>query len=181
MPTAFPISPFDRESENWWSKGTARLVKRICDVGLFVRGLRVQLRFGELTRAPLRLVRFELSANEAECDWIARQPDSWDADLPPEIGRRHASLQALQDAVEVRQLLFDVLPDVNVARLRIYRESSNRGREMIISGHVHRNTPSFRTVRSIAMRAKLLGFRFSLENEILMGGRPGEEPRGVPA
>ena len=180
MSFASPISPFDPESENRWSKRTARLAKRICDAGLFIRGLRVQLRFGELSRAPLRLIRFELTANEAECDWFARNPDFWDADLRPEIGRRHASLQALQDAVEMRQLLFTVLPDVDVAYLRIYRESSSRGREMIISGQVHRNTPSFRTVRSIAMRAKLLGFRFSLENEIL-SGRLGEERRGLPA
>lgn len=181
MPTAFPISPFDPDGENWWSKGTAKLAKRICDAGLLVRGLRVQLRFGELTRAPLRLIRFEMNANEAECDWIARSPDPWDADLHPEIGRRHASLQALQDAIDVRQLLFTVLPDIDVARLRIYRESTNRGREMIISGQVHRNVPSFRTVRSIAMRAKLLGFRFSLENEILMSGRLGEEQHYRPA
>lgn len=180
MPVASPISPFDAEGGNWWWKRTARLAKRICDVGLFIRGLRVQLRFGELSRAPLQLIRFELQANEAECDWIARNPDPWDADLRPEIGQRHASLQALQDAVEVRQFLFAVLPDVNVAYLRIYRESPNHGREMIISGQVQRNTPSFRTVRSIAMRAKLLGFRFSMENEIL-SGRMGDEWRGLPA
>jgi len=180
MSSAFPISPFDPESENWWSKGTSRLAKRICDVGLFARGLRVQMRFGELTRAPLRMIRFELNSNEARCDWVARAADPWDADLPIDIGRRHASLQALQDALDVRQLLFEVLPDLNVAHLRIYRESSNRSREMIISGQVHRNTPSFRRVRSTAMRAKLLGFRFSLEDEILCG-RALEEPRGLPA
>lgn len=180
MPTAFPISPFDPDGENWWSKGIATLAKRICSVGLFARELRVQLRFGELTRAPLRLIRFEMNANEAECDWIARSPDPWDADLRPEIGRRHASLQALQDAVDVRQLLFAVLPDIHAARLRIYRESAHRGREMIITGHVHRNTPSFRTVRSIAMRAKLLGFRFSLENETL-SGRLADEQQYRPA
>lgn len=140
----------------------------------------MQLRFGALSRAPLRLIRFELNADQAECDWIARNADAWDADLRPEIGRRHTSLQALQDVVEVRQLLFAVLPDINEAYLRTYRESSVRGREMVISGHVHRNTPSFRTVRSIAIRAKLLGFRFSLENEIL-SGRLGEERRGLPA
>jgi hypothetical protein len=180
MSFAFPISPFDPESEHWWTKGTSRLAKRICDIGLFPRGLRVQMRFGELTRAPLRMIRLELNAHEAKCDWVARSADPWDADLPIDIGRRHASLQALQDALDVRQLLFEVLPDVNVAHLRIYRESSNRGREMIISGQVHRNTPSFRRVRSTAMRAKLLGFRFSLEDEILCG-RALEEPRGLPA
>ena len=180
MSSAIPISPFGPESENWWSKGTSGLAKRICDVGLLVRGLRVQMRFGELTRAPLRMICFELTANGAKCDWVARCADPWDADLPMDIGRRHASVQALQDALDVRQLLFEVLPDVNAALLRVYRESSTRGREMIISGQVHRNTPSFRSVRSTAMRAKLLGFRFSLEDEVLCG-RDLEEPRGLPA
>jgi hypothetical protein len=114
MSSAFPISRFDPESENWFPKGNSRLANRICDLGLFVRSLRVRLRFGELTRAPLRLIRFELNANEAKCDWIARSADPWDADLHPNVGRRHASLQALQDALEIRQLLFEVLPDVNV-------------------------------------------------------------------
>lgn len=75
MSTASAISPFDPESENWWSKGTSRLAKRVCDVGLFVRSLRVQMRFGDLTRAPLRMLRFQLNENVAECDWLARVPD----------------------------------------------------------------------------------------------------------
>lgn len=176
MSSAFPISPFDSENESWWSKGSTTLAKRITDASQFVRGLGVQLRFGELTRAPLRLIRFELNANEAQCDWIARSGDPWDQDLHPEIGRRHTSVQALHDAVEVRKLLFAVMPDVEVARLRIFRESSNGGREVIIRGQVHRSTPSFRTVRSIAMPAKLLGFRFALENEILISGRIDDDP-----
>ena len=85
----------------------------------------------------------------------------------PDIGQRHASLQALKDAVDVRFLLFEMLPDVDAAYLRIYRETSARARELIIAGHVHRNAASFRSVHSIAMRAKLLGFRFSLESDIL--------------
>ena len=167
MSSAFPISPFDPESENWWSKGTSRLVQRVCDVGLFVRGLRVRMRFGDLTRAPLRMVRLQLKENVAECDWIARLPDPWDEGLQPDIGQRHASLQALKDAVDVRFLLFEMLPDVDAAYLRIYRETPARVRELIIAGHVHRNAASFRGVHSIAMRAKLLGFRFSLEGDIL--------------
>ena len=167
MPSAFPISPFDTESENWWSKGTSRLAQRVCDVGLFVRGLRVRMRFGDLTRAPLRMVRLQLKESVAECDWIARLPDPWDEGLPPDIGQRHASLQALKDAVDVRFLLFEMLPDVDAAYLRIYRETPARVRELIIAGHVHRNAASFRGVHSIAMRAKLLGFRFSLEGDIL--------------
>ena len=90
----------------------------------------------------------------------------------PDIGQRHASLQALKDAVDVRYLLFEMLPDVDAAWLRIYRETPARARELIIAGYVHRNAISFRNVHSIAMRAKLLGFRFLLEGDIL---RPTRE------
>jgi hypothetical protein len=166
MSSAFSISPFDPESD-WGSKGTSRLAKRPCGVGLFARSLRLKMRYGDLTRAPLRLIRFQLKERVAECDWIARVPDPWDAGLRPEIGQRHASLQALKDAVDVRGLLFEMLPDVDAAYLRIYRETPVRTRELIISGHVHRIAHSFRSVHSIAMRAKLLGFRFSLENDLL--------------
>jgi hypothetical protein len=171
MSSAFPISPFDPESENWWSKGASRLAKQIGDASLFIHSLRVQMRFGSLTRAPLRMLRLQLKENVAECDWLARFPDPWDADLRPEIGQRHASLQALRDAVDVRCLLFQTLPDVDAAYLRIYRETPTRARELIIAGNVHRRGASFRRVHSMAMRAKLLGFRFSLEDDILRGTR----------
>jgi hypothetical protein len=171
MPSAFPISPFDPGSENWASKGTSWLTKRVLSVGLFVRGLRVQMRFGELSRAPLRMLRLQLKESTAECDWLARFPDTWDAGLIPEIGQRHASLQALKDAVDVRCLLLLMLPDVDAAYLRIYRETPAHVRELIIAGHVYRTTASFRNVHSVAMRAKLLGFRFSLENEVLRATR----------
>lgn len=160
-------SPFDPQRENWWSKGSSRLAKQLCDASQFLRGLRVQLRFGRLTRAPLRLIRFQVEDNVAECEWIARQPDPWDADLARDIGRRHASLQALRDAIDVRALLFDSLPQVETARLRIYGERSVHSRELLIDGYVNRNDSTFRSVRSLAMRAKLLGFRFSIENGIL--------------
>ena len=42
-------------------------------------------------------------------------------------------------------------------------------RKLVIVGHVHRIATSFRKIHSIAMRAKLLGFRFSLQGEILAG------------
>ena len=171
MSSAFPIFPFDPESEDWWSKGNSRLAKRVCDVGLFIRTLRVQMRFGDLTRAPLRMLRFQLEGRVAECDWLARLPDPWDEDLRPDIGQRHASLQALRDAVDMRSLLFHVLPDVDAAYLRIYRATATKPRELIVAGNVYREAASFRGVHSVAMRAKLLGFRFSLENDILRGTR----------
>ena len=58
----------------------------------FVRRTHRRLRFGELSRAPLRLLRFELRGQEAECEWMARPPDPWDADLPPAIARRNQTL-----------------------------------------------------------------------------------------
>ncbi len=167
MSSSTPISPFDVDGENWWSNGISNLAKRICGIGNFARGLTVQMKFGELTRAQLRLLRFHLKENVAECDWLARLPDPWDAGIRPDISDRHTSIQALSDAVQVRRLLFDRLPDLDAAYLRIYRQRSVHLRELIISGHVHRETPSFRSVHSIAMRAKLLGFRFSLENDAL--------------
>jgi hypothetical protein len=167
MSSASAIPPFDPEREDWWSKGTSRLAIRVWDVGLFVRSLRVLMRFGDLTRAPLHMLRLQLKGRVAECDWLARPSDPWDADLRPEIGQRHASIQALRDAVEVRSLLFYMLPDIDAAYLRIYRESAADRRELVIVGHVQRGAASFRSVHSVAMRAKLLGFRFSLENDIL--------------
>jgi hypothetical protein len=167
MSSASAFSSIDPEEENWWSKESCQLSKRLCDLSVFLQRLRVQMRFGELTRAPLQLVRFQMNENVAECEWLARQPDPWDEDLKPEIGLRHASLQALQDAADVRSLLFSQLPGIDSAYLRIYRQRSMHARDLVIAGHVQRLAPSFRKIHSIAMRAKLLGFRFSLQNEVL--------------
>ena len=171
------VSPFDPDRENWWSKQTSRLAKQICNAGLFLRSMRVQLRHGDLTRAPLHLLRFHLQDRVAECDWLARPADIWDRDLRPELGQRHASLQALKDAIDVRGLLFAMMPELETAHLRIYRESAAFGREVIISGQVQRHGSSFRNVGSIAMRAKLMGFRFILENEVLCSCA-GDEAQG---
>jgi hypothetical protein len=162
-----PISPLDPDEQDWWSKGSSRLTQQICGVSHFLRDLRTNLRFGHLSRSPLRLIHFELWHNAALCDWIARDQDPWDADLAREIGRRHAALQALKDAIDIRSLLFAALPDLATARLRVYRKSSNLTRELIITGNVRRHESAFRGVHSMAMRAKLVGFRFCLENGVL--------------
>ncbi len=142
-------------------------MKRLCDVGYLFRGWGVQLRFGHLSRAPLRLLRLELRGNAAECDWVARTADPWDADLPRPLGDRHASLQALEDAIDVRDLLFSVLQGVDTATFRVYRESAGIERELIIAGTVTRQHSAARSIRSLAMRAKLLGLQFWLEDGIL--------------
>jgi hypothetical protein len=135
---------------------------------------------GELSRPELRLLRFEVNGVTAECDWIARPPGPWDADLRPETRWRHASEQALRDALTTRRLIFTLLPDVDQAVLRIYRESAGRGLELIIAGQVHRHAGLYRPGLSTAKRAKLLGLRFVLENGILRGSTVMEKQSQPP-
>lgn len=149
------------------SAGQGRLFHQLHHVGNFLRGVRLQLRYGELSRAPLRLLRFQVVDEIVECDWMARSPDPWDVDLARHVQQRHASLQALRDAIDVRAFLFDVLPQVETANVCVFRESAEYTPEMIISGSVHRNDHSSRNLHSIVMRARILGFRFRMEDEVL--------------
>jgi hypothetical protein len=140
------------------------LLWRIADFG---RAMHRQMRFGELSRAPLRLLRVEWKGDVAECDWLARPADEWDRDLPRDKSERNFSGQALQDAIAVRELLFDALPGVDAASLRVFRQTAGGTHDLIITGAVTRGETVPRNVPSTAMRAKLLGFQFWLEDGIL--------------
>ena len=153
---------------------TMSLTMQLYGTGYFIRTLGVQLRFGRLSRAPLKLLRLEFSGDAVECDWMARPADPWDADLPRPVGDRHASAQALQDAIAVRGLIFCALPGINSAALRVYRGSAGTDPELIIEGAVAREQSAARSIRSLAMRAKLCGLRFWLEDGILEALRPEE-------
>lgn len=138
------------------------------EVADFVRRLRREMRFGELSRAPLRLLRLELSGENLACDWMARPADIWDVDLRPPVKNRNESLQALADAIAVRDLAFDTLPDLQMAILRAFRPSAAREPpELIIVGSIHRHDPEVYERASLVMRAKLSGFHFCLEGERL--------------
>src|SRR2546427_10901656 len=138
------------------------------EVADFVRGLRREMRFGEISRAPLRLLRLELSGESLACDWIARPPDIWDASLRRRERERNQSEQALRDAIRVRDLTFAALPNVESAVLRAFRPSAAREPpELIITGKVGREAPAIFRVSSLAMRAKLYGFQFEMEDGIL--------------
>jgi hypothetical protein len=89
-------SPFDPYTDEWTSEGRPRLGEQFFKVGHFLHGLRVRMRFGEISRAPLRLLRLNLLGEVVKCDWLARAPDPWDKDLSQSIGERHASLQTLR-------------------------------------------------------------------------------------
>jgi hypothetical protein len=167
MSLVLSSSTFDPYEENWSLERRPRLAEQLCNVSRFLRGLRVRMRYGELTRAPLRLLRLNILGEDVKCDWLARAPDAWDVDLAQHVRERHSSLQTLRDAIDVRALLFESLPQVVTADLRVFRETSSCAREMIMTGCVQRNDHSSRSIHSLAMRAKVLGFRFYLEDDVL--------------
>jgi hypothetical protein len=134
-----------------------RLLWNFADFG---RAVRRQMRFGNLSRAPIRILRLQWQAEVVECDWLARAADEWDADLPRQVSDENVSLQALQDAIALRELIFAELPEVQAASLRAFRQSAGGKAELIITGTVNRDEKIPRRIVSPAMRAKLLGFQF---------------------
>lgn len=126
----------------------------------FGRAVRRQLRFGNISRAPIRLLRLGWQANVVECDWMVRAADPWDADLPRHVSEENASAQALEDAIAIQELIFAELPEAEKANLRAFRQVAGERPELIIAGNVDRGEKIPRHIVSPAMRAKLLGFRF---------------------
>lgn len=133
----------------------------------FLRELRAQLRFGDFSREPLKLLRFQLQDETVECDWIARSADTWDATLPRHIRDKTASLQAIHDAMKVRDLLYSLLPDIRLAVLRCFRQTAREPPRLIIAGSLTRQLPAVRRVKSPVMRAKLYGFKFWMDDGVL--------------
>ncbi len=125
------------------------------------------MRFGSLSRAPLELLRFELRADNAECEWIARALDPWDLDLVAEVGEQNAALQALLDAIALRQILFSAIPEIREAKFRVYRKRSSDTHELIITGLVSREDEAPPRISSLVMRAKLYGLHFSIQDGML--------------
>jgi len=148
-----------------------QLFWRIADFG---RAMHMQMRFGKLSRAPLRLLRVEWRGDVAECDWMARPADEWDRDVPRQVSEGNVSEQALRDAIAIRELLFNALPGVQTASLRAFRQSGGGTPDLIITGTVTRGGEIPRNVPSTAMRAKLLGFQFWFDDGFLEA-MPSEE------
>jgi hypothetical protein len=142
-------------------------MKQLWEAADFVRNLHRRLRFGKLSRAPLELLRLELRGDEAECEWMARAADPWDSDLPPTAGERHASQQALEDSLAMRNLLFHAMPALSSAVFRVYRQTEGEHAELIITGTVTREDQEAANVCSLAMRAKLCGLKFWLSDGVL--------------
>jgi len=163
---------YDSDYDNSWSSyipsGNDKwLVKQLWKAGQFIRGIGFELRYGEISRAPLQLLRLQLVNDALECEWLARPLDPWDKDLTISVRQRHASLQTILDAINVRSIVFETFPHINTAFFRVYRDSPEYEREMIVFGCVQRNDHSSRNVHSLVMRAKALGFRFDLNGDVL--------------
>jgi hypothetical protein len=137
-------------------------MKLILDTIEFFHSMRSQMRFGEFSRLPIRLHRFEITEDIAECDWFMRPPDPWDVHLPPRLQEEHLTEQALLDALKIRELIFQGFPQVQRAGLRMYREQEGTEPELLMTGDIEREVQGLRSVASLVMRAKLYGFRFSL-------------------
>ena len=61
------------------------MIKQLCDIRNVITRLRVQMRFGRLSRDPLRLLRLEWKGDHVDCDWVARVQDEWDRGLPRHV------------------------------------------------------------------------------------------------
>jgi len=149
-------------------------MRHLWEAGEFIRKLRNRARFGELSRADLRLLRLELKTSTAEFDWMARPADVWAGNLPGHIRDRDVSMQAVRDAVVLREMFFATLSWIDSAEFRTFRQEAREPPRLIISGRVTRDEPSVPRVSSPVMKAKLCGFQFQMDDGVLVPLDAGE-------
>lgn len=147
-------------------------MKNIFEAADFLRNTHRKLRFGELSRAPLQLVRLEVTESMVKCDWYMRPVDEWDDDLPAAVRENNQSMQAFLDAMRVRELLFAAFPEILIAELHVFRRSDEEAPELVMAGTVRREDEVPTRIGSVVMQAILLGFRFSFSNGALMAMVP---------
>ena len=144
-------------------------MKILIDIAKFLRRTRRQLRAGELTREPFQLLRVEWKGDLLECDWLMRPVDPWDKYLPLELAAENQTLQALRDALKLRDLIFRSFPAVGLARLRMFRADKSHRLELVMTGSVNRWDEEFHRVPSVMMRAKMCGFHFTVMEGAIRG------------
>ena len=140
----------------------------IFQIAEFLRKVRSRLRFGERSRGQLQLMRIEVRNSDASCDWVARPVDEWDAYIPLHEAARNFTAQTLDDAIGMRNFLFGALGAVNMAELRAFRLLPGGEHELILSGTAYRDDKLPARNISLAMRAKLLGFHFTVTDGSMM-------------
>lgn len=117
----------------------------------FLSRVRRKLSFGALSREPLLLLRFEWKGDSVECDWLMRPPDPWDKDLPTHLAKENQTLQALRDALSLREAIFESFPAVINANLRMFRADSEHRLKLMMTGKVNRFNDVFERVASVSM------------------------------
>ena len=162
--------------------GDEARMKPVLDTIEFFHAMRTQMRFGEFSRLPIEVSRFQIEGNAVECDWFMRRSDPWDVQLPPRLQQEHRTKQALSDALKVRELIFRGFPQVQCAKLRMYRTAqSAEENELLLVGEVERDTGGLGRVASLIMRARLYGFRFSLTGGVLERMTPADTTQSFDA
>jgi hypothetical protein len=138
----------------------------------FLNKARRRMRFGTFSRVPLKLLRVAWKEDHVECDWIMRPADPWDKFIPQTLVEEHQTLQALRDALNLRNIVFKAFPLVARADLRMFRVDHDLRLELMMTGTVTRSNEVLQRVPSVAMRAKLCGFRFTLAQGVLESVHP---------
>lgn len=147
-------------------------MRALAETAQFLREARRRLRFGETSREPLLLLRVEWKGDSVECDWLMRSVDPWDKYLPQTLATENQTLQALRDALTLREIIFRCFPAVREAHLRMFRADEQHRLELVLTGSVNRENEILHRVASLAMRARLCGLRFTLAE----GGSRGMLP-----
>lgn len=120
------------------------------------------MRHGEFSREPATILRLEWRGDIVECDWLMRPADPWDVHLSPYVARENRTSQALRDALVLRSMIFRGFANAERAELRMFRFDGEGQLELMMSGSVARSDQGYERVPSMAMRAKLCGFQFTL-------------------
>jgi hypothetical protein len=141
----------------------------LAEIAKFLRRTRRQLKSGELSREPLQLLRVEWKSDLVECDWLMRPVDPWDKYLPSHLATENQTLQALRDALKLREIIFRSFPAVTLAHLRMFRADENHHLELVMTGSVNRWDEEFHRVPSVMMRARMCGFRFTVAEGAMRG------------
>lgn len=137
-------------------------MKPLFDTVDFLGRARRKMRSGAYSRESLMLLRVEWKGDCVECDWLMRPVDPWDRDIPEHLARENQTLQALRDALNLREIVFKSFPAVVNADLRMFRANEDHRLELVMRGSTSRFNEVFYRVASVAMRAKLCGFHFTL-------------------
>jgi hypothetical protein len=137
-------------------------MKEIFEVAGFLDFVRMKMRYGASSREPVQLLHVEWKGDWLKCDWLMRPVDSWDEILPERLRQISRTLQALRDAIHLRKLVFEAFPTVESAELRMFRATDDHRLDLVLTGAVTRDNDVLERIPSLAMRAKMCGFQFTM-------------------